>query len=135
MRWYEVRDKIYEEIQERGYNKELGFYAQVRSLYLVPRATLTDLSLQSYEHIDVLDSAVLIMPLCFFTSANDPRFLSTLKQIMKSKERGGLTENNLVYRYDTDKVDDGTGGGGELEFALSVQGADTLCQRRERSRW
>lgn len=60
----------------------------------------------------MLDSAVLIMPLCFFISANDPRFLSTLQHIMKSRDRGGLTENNLVYRYDTDKVDDGTGGGG-----------------------
>ncbi|KAK4051167.1 hypothetical protein OIV83_002989 [Microbotryomycetes sp. JL201] len=72
----------------------------------------------SYEHNDVLDSAVLIMPLCFFTSANDPRFLSTIKQILESRERGGLTENNLVYRYDTNKVDDGTGGGEEGAFTM-----------------
>ncbi|KAM0787591.1 hypothetical protein ACM66B_003660 [Microbotryomycetes sp. NB124-2] len=100
MKWYETRDKIYEEVQERGYNRELGFFAQ------------------SYEHNDVLDSAVLIMPLCFFTSANDPRFLSTIKQILLSRERGGLTENNLVYRYDTNKVDDGTGGGEEGAFTM-----------------
>jgi GH15 family glucan-1,4-alpha-glucosidase len=77
------------------------------------------------------------MPLCFFMNANDPRFLSTLKHIMKSRERDGLTEcvpvlatygvsltqlfssrNNLVYRYDTNKVDDGTGGGGEPFMVL-----------------
>lgn len=30
MHWIEVRDKIYEEIQEKGYNKEKGFFSQVR---------------------------------------------------------------------------------------------------------
>ena len=40
----------------------------------------------------------------------DPRFLSTLKTILKTPERGGLTANSLVYRYDTSKTDDGVGG-------------------------
>lgn len=35
----------------------------------------------------------------FFTHANDPRFLSTLKAILRPRDREGLTENNLVYRY------------------------------------
>ncbi|GAA5870821.1 hypothetical protein JCM1840_006813 [Sporobolomyces johnsonii] len=99
-KWLETRDAIYEEIQEKGYNKEKGFFAQ------------------SYENIDVLDSAVLIMPLTFFMSANDPRFTSTLKRIMQPRDRDGLFENNLVYRYDTDKVDDGTGGGEEGAFSM-----------------
>ncbi|SCV71134.1 BQ2448_2722 [Microbotryum intermedium] len=99
-KWLETRDKIYEEVQTRGYNQQAKFYAQ------------------SYQSIDVLDSAVLIMPLCFFCNANDPRFLNTLDAIMKSRDRGGLTENNLVYRYDTDKVDDGTGGGEEGAFTM-----------------
>jgi len=42
-KWYAVRDQIYEEIMEKGYNKELKQFGQ------------------SYEHTDVLDSAVLIM--------------------------------------------------------------------------
>ncbi|GAA5903769.1 hypothetical protein JCM6882_003413 [Rhodosporidiobolus microsporus] len=98
--WYKTRDWLYDDIQQHAYNKELGFFAQ------------------SYEANDVLDSAVLIMPLCFFTNANDPRFESTLKAIMRPKDRGGLVENNLAYRYDTDKVDDGTGGGEEGSFSM-----------------
>lgn len=50
--------------------------------------------------------------------ANDPRFVSTMKAIMRTRDRGGLTENNLVYRYDTNKVDDGTGGGEEGAFSM-----------------
>ena len=40
----------------------------------------------------------------------DPRFLSTLQNVLKTPERGGLTVNNLVYRYDVSKSDDGIGG-------------------------
>lgn len=39
---------------------------------------------QSYEDKDALDSAVLIMPLVFFMSAADPRFISTLEHILKT---------------------------------------------------
>ncbi|GAA6007856.1 hypothetical protein JCM10207_004901 [Rhodosporidiobolus poonsookiae] len=99
-KWLETRDAIYEQVMERGFNHETQFFAQ------------------SYEAIDVLDSAVLIMPLCFFMSANDPRFQGTLKAIMRARDRGGLFENNLVYRYDTNKVDDGTGGGEEGSFSM-----------------
>jgi len=65
---------------------------------------------QSFEDTDILDSSVLIMPLVFFMHASDPRFVSTLKRILKTPERGGLTSNNLVYRYDVNKSDDGVGG-------------------------
>lgn len=65
---------------------------------------------QSYEDLDTIDSAVLIMPLVFFISAADPRFTSTLDNILKTPEKGGLTANNMVYRYNTEKSDDGVGG-------------------------
>ncbi|TFK48859.1 glycoside hydrolase family 15 protein [Heliocybe sulcata] len=111
--WLAARDALYEEIMQRAWNAEKQFFAQ------------------SYEDSEVLDSAVLIMPLVFFMPAvrlfpsfllcwedkgliwklqSDPRFVSTLKQILKSPERGGLTSNNLVYRYDVSKTDDGVGG-------------------------
>ncbi|QRW17029.1 glycoside hydrolase family 15 protein [Rhizoctonia solani] len=90
----------YEEIMERAWNPELEFFAQ------------------SYEDLDVLDSAVLVMPLVFFINASDDRFVNTLKQILKSPERGGLVTNNLVFRYDTVKSDDGVGG---------EEGAFSLC--------
>lgn len=48
---------------------------------------------QSYEESHVLDSSVMIMPLVFFMNPSDPRFLSTLKAVLKSPERGGLTSN------------------------------------------
>ncbi|KAG6887678.1 hypothetical protein C0995_013593 [Termitomyces sp. Mi166 len=91
-RWLSARDELYEEIMSRAWNKEGKFFGQ------------------SYEETDVLDSAVLIMPLVFFMHGSDPRFISSLKQILKSRERGGLTSNNLVYRYDVTKSDDGVGG-------------------------
>lgn len=58
------------------------------------------------------------MPLVFFISAADPRFTSTLDQILKTPEKGGLTANNSVYRYDPTKSDDGVGG---------EEGAFSLC--------
>lgn len=39
-KWIKARDKLYEDIQEKSYNTELGFYGQ------------------SYEENDILDSAV-----------------------------------------------------------------------------
>ncbi|KAF9476199.1 glycoside hydrolase family 15 protein [Pholiota conissans] len=90
--WLTTRDNLYEEIMDKAWNKEHKWFGQ------------------SYEDNDVLDSAVLIMPLVFFMHASDPRFVSTLNQIMKTPEKGGLTSNNLVYRYDVKKSDDGVGG-------------------------
>jgi len=58
------------------------------------------------------------MPLVFFCSPSEPRFLSTLQAIMRSPERGGLLANNLVYRYNAAEVDDGVGG---------EEGAFSLC--------
>jgi len=90
--WLTARDTLYEEIMAKAWNPETKYFGQ------------------SYEDTDVVDSAVLIMPLVFFMHASDPRFRSTLKQILKTPERGGLTSNNLVYRYDVKKTDDGVGG-------------------------
>lgn len=90
--WYAARDALYEDIMQKAWNAEEQFFAQ------------------SYEDQDVLDSALLIMPLVFFMTPSDPRFLSTLRRILRSPERGGLTSNGLVYRYDVNKTDDGVGG-------------------------
>ncbi|KAH9996578.1 glycoside hydrolase family 15 protein [Russula vinacea] len=91
-KWLEARDELYEQIMQKAWNPEKKFFGQ------------------SYDEVDVLDSAVLIMPLVFFSTASDPRFRSTLDAILKSPERGGLTANNLVYRYNTAESDDGVGG-------------------------
>lgn len=41
----------------------------------------------------------MIMPLVFFMNPSDPRFLSTLKAVLKSPERGGLTTNASSFQY------------------------------------
>ncbi|TFY72621.1 hypothetical protein EVG20_g363 [Dentipellis fragilis] len=92
LKWLEARDDLYEQVMQRAWNPELQVFGQ------------------SYEETHILDSAVLIMPLVFFSTAPDPRFVSTLKAILKTPERGGLTANNLVYRYNTQESDDGVGG-------------------------
>ncbi|RHZ70449.1 hypothetical protein Glove_271g9 [Diversispora epigaea] len=91
-KWLSVRDKIYEQVMEKAWNPQLQIFAQ------------------SYESIDALDSSVLIMPLVFFISPTDPRFLSTIKKIMKPPPEGGLLDNSLVYRYDFSSTDDGLRG-------------------------
>ena len=99
-KWRDARDGLYEDIQTHGWNADKGFFSQ------------------SYDEKETLDSAVLIMPLVFFMSAADPRFTSTLENILRTPEKGGLTANSSVYRYNTDKTDDGVGG---------EEGAFSLC--------
>jgi GH15 family glucan-1,4-alpha-glucosidase len=90
--WLRVRDEICEEVMDKGYNHKLETF------------------IQSYEHNEILDSAVLIAPLVFFIAPNDPRFTKTLDQILKPPEKGGLTSTGLVYRYNWAKSNDGVGG-------------------------
>ncbi|KAH7104992.1 Six-hairpin glycosidase [Auriculariales sp. MPI-PUGE-AT-0066] len=90
--WLAARDTLYDLVQDRSWNAKEGFYGQ------------------SFETNDVLDSAVCIMPLVFFASATDDRFISTLDKILAPREQGGLMTNGLIYRYDTTKVNDGVGG-------------------------
>ncbi|KNE57833.1 hypothetical protein AMAG_04679 [Allomyces macrogynus ATCC 38327] len=98
-KWFRTRDEIYLEIMEKGWNHEGRFFQQ------------------AYENA-VLDSSVLIMPLVFFMSPTDPRLLSTIAGILRAPERGGLTVNNLVRRYQVGQVDDGF---------ESDEGAFTMC--------
>jgi len=88
--WELLRDRIYEDVMERGWN------GKVRSF------------VQSYDS-ESLDAATLIMPLVFFVSPNDPRMLETLDAIQRSPRHGGLVESGLVYRYRAD-TDDGVSG-------------------------
>jgi GH15 family glucan-1,4-alpha-glucosidase len=54
-KWLAARDELYEEIMNKAWNKEGRYFGQ------------------SYEETDVLDSAVLIMPLVFFIQAVSSR--------------------------------------------------------------
>ena len=77
--WLEARDSLYEEIMQKAWNPELEIFGQ------------------AYEDKDVLDSSLMIMPLVFFSTPSDPRFLSTLKKVLLTPERGGLTSNVSVF--------------------------------------
>lgn len=88
-RWVQVRDELYDEIMEKGYNVERGHFCQ------------------SYESPEVLDAAILIAPLVFFVPPNDPRFISTLKKILQAPEKEGLSTSRMVFRYDHRKAQDG----------------------------
>ncbi|CAG8563251.1 1266_t:CDS:10 [Ambispora gerdemannii] len=99
-RWIDTRDEIYEEIMLKAWNPKREIFTQ------------------SYESFDALDSAVLIMPLVFFISPTDPRFLSTINKILLPPEKGGLLVNNLVFRYNYLTTDDGLGG---------MEGSFSMC--------
>jgi GH15 family glucan-1,4-alpha-glucosidase len=90
-RWELVRDRIYEEIMSKG-------WSEVREAFTQAYGT------------DTLDASNLMMPLVFFLSPTDPRMLATIDAIDRSPRDGGLVEDSLVFRYDTDQTDDGLSG-------------------------
>ncbi len=85
-RWRAARDAIYRRIMDRGWSANLGAFAQ-------------------YEGADVLDAAVLLMPMVKFISPTDPKWLSTLDALSAS-----LVSDSLVYRYDPQASPDGVRG-------------------------
>jgi GH15 family glucan-1,4-alpha-glucosidase len=87
--WIQVRDELYDEIMDKGYNRDRGHFCQ------------------SYEKPEVLDAAIMIAPLVFFVPPNEPRFISTLNKILRSPDQRGLSSSKLVFRYDHTTVDDG----------------------------
>lgn len=91
-RWRQVRDEIYDEIMQKGWDEERQAFVQ------------------RYDD-DALDAANLIMPLVFFVAADDPRMLKTLDEIAKPIDNGGLTSGDMVYRYNVMDSPDGLPGG------------------------
>jgi GH15 family glucan-1,4-alpha-glucosidase len=85
-RWSEERDKVYQQIMDRGWSKERGAFVQ---------------------HYDsqVLDASNLLMPLVGFVAPHDPMWLSTLEAM-----DGELVSDSLVYRYDPAASPDGLRG-------------------------
>jgi GH15 family glucan-1,4-alpha-glucosidase len=85
-RWQRVRDSIYRRIMDRGWSPALKAFAQ-------------------QEGEDVLDAAVLLMPLVKFIAPTDPKWLATLDALT-----GSLVSDSLVYRYDPRASPDGVRG-------------------------
>ncbi|MEO0521154.1 MAG: glycoside hydrolase family 15 protein [Cyanobacteria bacterium P01_A01_bin.116] len=102
-RWITVRDKMYEEILEKGWNDERGAFVQ------------------AYGEKDI-DAGCLIMPLVFFMAPNDPKMLKTIAAVRQPPQAGGLTANSLVYRYNTTNASGDSSDGLEGE-----EGTFNLC--------
>jgi GH15 family glucan-1,4-alpha-glucosidase len=85
-RWVGERDRIYEQIMERGWNPERRAFTQ-------------------HYDTDVLDASLLMMPLVGFVVPSDPLWLSTLDAM-----DGELVSDSLVYRYDPSASPDGLQG-------------------------
>ena len=93
-RWYEIRDMIYRQIMEKGWNESRKAFVQ------------------SYG-AEVLDAALLLMPLVLFIAPTDPRWLSTLDAMSAE-----LVSDSLVYRYNVEASPDGLDG---------IEGTFSIC--------
>ena len=76
--WKKVRDEIYRDIYEGFWDDELGAWVQ-------------------YRGAKVVDASALLMPLTHFITADEPRWLSTMRVI-----EAQLSTDVLVYRYHSD---------------------------------
>ncbi|MCT7357042.1 glycoside hydrolase family 15 protein [Streptomyces sp. 15-116A] len=85
-RWLTSRDAIYRRIMSRCWSKERRAFVQ-------------------QEDGDVLDAAVLMMPMSKFIAPTDPKWLSTLDSLTAE-----LVSDSLVYRYDPQVSPDGLRG-------------------------
>ena len=92
-RWVRERDRIHTQIMTKGWNDQLGAFVQ-------------------YEGGDVLDAALVLMPLMGFIVPNDPRWQSTMSAMERT-----LVDDSLVYRYDPKASPDGLPGS-EGTFSL-----------------
>ncbi|GLX02103.1 glucoamylase [Microtetraspora sp. NBRC 16547] len=85
-RWARSRDAIYRQIMRRGWSPTRRAFVQ-------------------HFDDDVLDAAVLMMPLTKFISPTDPKWLATLDALTAD-----LVSDSLVYRYDPAASPDGLRG-------------------------
>jgi pentatricopeptide repeat protein len=84
--WVVERDRIYNQVMQRGWNKKVKAFTQ-------------------HYSTGVLDSSLLLMPLEGFIAPRDPLWLSTLQAMDKE-----LVSDSLVYRYNPAASPDGLHG-------------------------
>jgi GH15 family glucan-1,4-alpha-glucosidase len=86
VRWLSERDRIYNQIMQKGWSPKRGAFVQ-------------------HYGSEVLDASILLMPLVLFIAPQDPRWLSTLDAIGDE-----LVSDSLVYRYNVEASPDGIRG-------------------------
>ena len=85
-KWVIERDRLYNQIMDRGWNEKAGAFTQ-------------------HYDTDVLDSSLLLMPVEGFIDATDPMWTSTMRAMDKE-----LVSDSLVYRYNPAASPDGLHG-------------------------
>ncbi|PRY70178.1 GH15 family glucan-1,4-alpha-glucosidase [Glaciihabitans tibetensis] len=85
-RWAALRDELRDEIETQGYDATLGSYTQ-------------------YYGSGTVDASLLQLPQIGFIAADDPRMISTVRQIESELMRDGL-----LLRYRTESGVDGLSG-------------------------
>lgn len=86
--WKEDADAVQAEVLAKAWNPKLKAFTQ------------------SYGS-DILDAAVLVMPITGIVKPDDPRFLATREAVVAKLTAGRYP---LLYRYDSRQMDDGVGG-------------------------
>lgn len=94
-RWKELREKIHEQICEKGFHDKRNSFVQVYGG-------------------DELDASLLLMPLVGFLPGTDERIKGTVEAI-----RRDLMQDGLVLRYNTSRVEDGLPPGEGVFLACS----------------
>jgi GH15 family glucan-1,4-alpha-glucosidase len=92
-RWTAERDRLYETVMQKGFNKSMKAFVQ-------------------YEGSDVLDASALRMPTVGMVAPFDEKWVSTMAAMDKT-----LVSDSLVYRYDPKASPDGLRGS-EGTFSL-----------------
>ena len=98
--WRALRQKIHDEVCEKGFDRELGSFVQAYGSKL-------------------LDASLLMIPMVGFLPPEDPRVRGTVAQIEKR-----LLVDGLVLRYDSSKTEDGLPAGEGAFLACSFWLAD-----------
>jgi GH15 family glucan-1,4-alpha-glucosidase len=101
--WVATRQRIHDEVCERGYDASLGCFVQAYGSTL-------------------LDASLLMIPMVGFLPADDPRMRGTVEAIERR-----LVVDGLVMRYDSRATDDGLPPGEGAFLACSFWLADNLA--------
>ena len=109
-RWRELRDRVREEILDKGFDHERGTFTQ---------------------HYDTtaVDASLLTIPLVGFLPGNDPRVLGTIDAVIADLDDGGL-----LLRYRTETGVDGISGDETPFLACSFWLVSALAKAGRRDR-
>ena len=105
--WKKVRDDIYADIYEGFWNEKMGCWVQ-------------------YKGAEAVDASVLLMPLVHFITADEPRWLSTLRVVEEK-----LSTDVLIYRYDNAGATDGIEGDEGTFTMCSFWFIEVLAKNKE----